>query len=99
MVMYSCAASCSQLEHAKSDYWLRDSLDNGAKRRLSLGFSNPIFEDVDNGTLPMVTDADSPPSDGNLVTDMDRSKRTKKAGANSHSLGSAGSLEESVRSQ
>jgi hypothetical protein len=77
----------------------RDSLDNGAKRRLSLGFSNPIFEDVDNGTLPMVTDADTLPTDGNLVADMDRSKRTKKAGANSPSLGSAGSLEESVRSQ
>jgi hypothetical protein len=31
----------------------RDSLDNGAKRHLSMGISNPIFEDVDNGILPM----------------------------------------------
>jgi hypothetical protein len=33
------------------------------------------------------------------VTDTDRKKRSKKEGANSTSLGSAGSLEEPVRSQ
>jgi hypothetical protein len=77
----------------------RDSLDNGAKRRLSMGFSNPTFENVDNGILPMLTNADTPPADGNLMADMDRTKHTKKARANSPSLGSAGSLEESVQSQ
>jgi hypothetical protein len=37
--------------------------------------------------------------EGNLAQLSDRSKRTKKAGADSPSLGSAGSREEPVRAQ
>jgi hypothetical protein len=78
----------------------REASDAGAKRRLSLGFSNPIFEETEDGSIPMITDGNLPLGIVSTVDDgTDRSKRTKKAGADSPSLGSADSREESVRSQ
>jgi hypothetical protein len=35
---------------------IRDVSDAGAKRFLYLGFTNPIFEDNEDGTIPMITD-------------------------------------------
>jgi hypothetical protein len=86
----------------KTDFDMNDrhSSDSGAKRRLSLGYSNPVFEEQVEGTLPMITEFEIPQANGETFdTEMDRSKRTKKDGADSPSLGSAGSREESVRSQ
>jgi hypothetical protein len=77
-----------------------DSSDASAKRRLSLDFSNPIFEDEGEGTLPMSTENDTRVEKMTTTdTDKDRTKHTRKNGADSSSLGSAGSLEGSVRSQ
>jgi hypothetical protein len=78
----------------------REASDAGAKTRLSLGFSNPIFEETGDGSIPMITDGNLPLGIVSTVDDgTDRSKRTKKAGADSPSLGLADSREESVRSQ
>jgi hypothetical protein len=82
----------------------RDSTESGVKRRLNLEGGTLSEEDCsvtgDGTALPMITDGQQPldavNTDGNM---MDRSKRTKKDGASSPSLGSADSREESVRSQ
>jgi hypothetical protein len=83
---------------------LRDTFlwgsDAGAKRRLSMGISNPIFEEIKDGSIPMITDGNLPLGTMSIVDDgTDRSKRTKKARADSPSLGSADSREESIWSQ
>ena len=49
--------------------------------------------------IPMITDGTVPPTEVADGVDVDRKKRSKKTGADSSSLGSAGSREESVRSQ
>jgi hypothetical protein len=78
----------------------RTSTDSGTKRRLALEYNNPTAEDNDgNSTLPMITDEPSSPQAQVEDSDIERNKRSKKAGADSPSLGSAGSREESVRSQ
>jgi hypothetical protein len=85
-------------DHISED---RESFESAAKRRLSLGFTNPIFEDeVENRKTPMITDGEPTTLDDlNGDTTVDRTKRSKKDGANSPSLGSAGSFEGSVWSQ
>jgi hypothetical protein len=78
----------------------RTSIDFGTKRRLALEYNNPTAEDNDgNSTLPMITDEPSSPQPQVEDSDIERSKRSKKARADSPSLGSAGSHEESVRSE
>jgi hypothetical protein len=75
----------------------RDSTDSGAKRRLALEFplnSNDV--NPETGLVPMLTDENQARTE---VAETERNKRSKKDGANSPSLGSAGSREESVRSQ
>jgi hypothetical protein len=82
----------------------RDSTESGVKRHLNLENKKLTEEESsdigDGATLPVIMDGqktlDEDTSDDDM---MDRSKRTKKAGASSPSLGSAGSREESVRSQ
>jgi hypothetical protein len=65
-----------------------------------LEYNNPTAEDNDgNSTLPMIIDEPSSPQAQVEDSDIERNKRSKKAGADSPSLGSAGSREESVRSQ
>jgi hypothetical protein len=79
-----------------------ENSDPGAKRRLNL-VTDLVGENVDlpqdhrNKAIPMIMDGseDSLANEANTT----RTKHSKKAGANSPSLGSAGSLEESVRSQ
>jgi hypothetical protein len=79
----------------------RENSDPGVKRRLNL---NVLMEDVlpDDQEIPAAMAVDGalvlstiPVDDGT----KDRTKRSKKDGAISSSLGSAGSREESVRSQ
>jgi hypothetical protein len=82
----------------------RDSPESGVKRRLQLEngkFSKEESSDIGDGSaLPMITDEQKTLEKDTIDDDMvDRSKHTKKAGASSPSLGSAGSLEESVQSQ
>jgi hypothetical protein len=65
----------------------REAPDAGAKRRLSMGISNPIFEETEDGSILMITDGNLPLGTVSTVDDgTDRSKRTKKAGADSPSL-------------
>jgi hypothetical protein len=88
----------------KKDMAMEDSenSDPGAKRRLNL-VTDLVGENVDlpqdhrNKAIPMIMvgSEDSLANEANTT----RTKHSKKAGANSPSLGSAGSLEESVRSQ
>jgi hypothetical protein len=74
-----------------------EASDAGAKRHLSLGFSNPVFEETENGSIPMITDGNLPLGIVSTVDDgIDRSKHTKKAGADSLSLRSADSHKESI---
>jgi hypothetical protein len=80
----------------------RDSTESGVKRRLEL--DNQEEEDTtlgkENALAVVVHDDTHPPTAMMEVeTEKDRLKRSKKAGAISPSLGSAGSQEESVRSQ
>jgi hypothetical protein len=75
----------------------RDTTDSGAKRRLALELplnSNDV--NPETGMVPMLTDENQARTE---VAETERNKRSKKDGANSPSLGSAGSREESVRSQ
>jgi hypothetical protein len=80
-----------------------NSTDSGVKRRLLLtgGLDTDGLDDANNkdGDL-MVTNRD-PPLTGlpESIAENERKKRAKKAEAISPSLGSAGSREESVRSQ
>jgi hypothetical protein len=83
-----------------------DTSDPGAKRRLNMSSEIGDEEERDkngagNGALAaMVIDENLPPKDSLTgVVNNERKKRSKKEGANSTSLGSAGSLEDPVRSQ
>ena len=51
------------------------------------------------GVMPMITEGQAANGKTEDELDKDRKKRTKKDGANSSSLGSAESREDSVRSQ
>jgi hypothetical protein len=82
----------------------RELSDPGTKRRLNLDLM-PAEEDApprsannNDIVIPMITDgvAGELPIENNVTT---RTKRSKKDGANSPSLGSAGSFKGSVRSQ
>jgi hypothetical protein len=77
----------------------RDSSDAGAKRRLALEEALPSETENQIGRVPMITDGTEILADANVGIEKDRNKRSKKDGADSPSLGSAGSLEESVRAQ
>jgi hypothetical protein len=84
----------------------RGSADSGVKRRLLLqserqcAEEDEILEEEGNLAVAMVTDESGMPIVSNTEeVEADRKKRTKKAGADSPSLGSAGSLERPVRSQ
>jgi hypothetical protein len=58
------------------------------------------LEEEGNLAVAMVTDESDMPNAPNAEeVDVDRKKRTKKAGADSPSLGSTGSLERPIRSQ
>jgi hypothetical protein len=96
------ASSPSKMMDIEKDE--RESTDSGVKRRLQLEngkISKNESSDIGDGSaLPMITDGQKTLEEDTFDDDMvDRSKRTKKAGASSPSLGSAGSREESVRSQ
>jgi hypothetical protein len=87
----------SPVKRADTDMDERDSTDSGAKRRLALELplnSNDV--NPETGMVPMLTDENQARTE---VAETERNKRSKKDGANSPSLGSAGSREESVRSQ
>jgi hypothetical protein len=78
--------------------------ETGAKRRLQMDVNPDIGNSENNNEEENMQDmgSDGLPSqleEGNLAKLSDRSKRTKKAGADSPSLGSAGSQEEPVRAQ
>jgi hypothetical protein len=77
-----------------------------AKRSLELGQLKDIATDsitgepvAPNGAAAMVTDEHTPGGKSDLEHVKDRKKRSKKDGTDSTSLGSAGSLEDPVRSQ
>jgi hypothetical protein len=81
----------------------QETYDNSVKRRLQLGEPTPDDEDadlrnsiIDNVPMNMAGPAVEVPV---LKDDNARIKRSKKDGAGSPSLGSAGSFEEPVRSQ
>jgi hypothetical protein len=84
-----------------------DHVEALAKRRLNLTFDDEdtnvtLVRDAplaDNAIVMAMEGVSSPPDAKDDGTRMDRKKRSKKDGANSPSLGSAGSREESVRSQ
>jgi hypothetical protein len=80
----------------------RESSESGAKRRLDLnnaGDEESLVE-KENVLAVVVTDGTiSPMTRMDVDKENERLKHSKKAGANSPSLGSAGSHEESVRSQ
>jgi hypothetical protein len=80
----------------------RDSTESGVKRRLQLDNQeeeNAMLEK--ENALAMVVNDGTHPSTAmmEVETEKDRLKCSKKTGANSPSLGSAGSHEEPVRSQ
>jgi hypothetical protein len=77
------------------------SNDSGAKRRLQIEYDmESQKEETNDIPLAMATDNDPPNITTNsLERENDRSKRTKKAGADSPSLRSADSNEESDRAQ
>ena len=73
------------------------------KRRLFLDNQHANVENIEGGGAPpvaMITNGITKPNTNpKEVMEKERSKRSKKDGANSTSLGSAGSREGSVRSQ
>jgi hypothetical protein len=77
------------------------STDSGAKRRLQIEFdTEPGGEEMNDKALAMVTDNDLLINTSNTQEmENDRSKRTKKAGADSPSPISADSQKESDRAQ
>jgi hypothetical protein len=77
------------------------SNDSGAKRRLQIEYDmESQKEEMNDIPLAMATDIDPPNITTNsLERENDRSKRTKKAGADFPSLRSADSNEESDRAQ
>jgi hypothetical protein len=75
-----------------------DSTEPNVKRRLALEYGDG--DTNSDGNLDDMLTNDEPPRRGADVDDTtERIKRSKKAGASSPSLGSAGSLGEPVRSQ
>jgi hypothetical protein len=89
----------SPLKKGDIDMEEKEDVDSGAKRRLLLEdkeSDEAQYEDGDGVAADMVTDSDKI-LDG--VSEKDRKKRPKKTGADSSSLGSAGSLDEPVRAQ
>jgi hypothetical protein len=91
----------SPIKKGDADMENSESSDPGTKRRLE--FDNSLPEDetlpqnLENLAVAMITDGTEIP----LANEGDdiRTKRSRKAGANSPSLGSAGSFEGPVRSQ
>jgi hypothetical protein len=91
----------SPIKKGDADMENSESSDPGTKRRLE--FDNSLLEDetlpqnLENLAVAMITDGTEIP----LANEGDdiRTKRSRKAGANSPSLGSAGSFEGPVRSQ
>jgi hypothetical protein len=79
------------------------STDSGVKRRLLLtaGMNTDGLDDATIAVGDMMAIDRSPTTSAppESAAELERKKRSKKAGANSPSLGSAGSCEESVRSQ
>ena len=83
-----------------------DLTNPAAKRNLDLGENeetkeaeNNLVVEATKGGMPTLTDSQVTGDKHDGAMENDRKKRTKKDGANSSSLGSAGSLEGSVRSQ
>jgi hypothetical protein len=72
--------------------------DSGAKRRLNLD-ENILSEREDGGANLMIMDGTMHASATEHESEEDQTKRPKKAGVVSPSLGSAGSQEEPVRTQ
>jgi hypothetical protein len=74
------------------------SNDSGAKRRLDMDENSKSQQEDGGNTLPMITEGNN---QGENIIDIenDRTKRTKKARADSPSHGSAGSLEGLGRAQ
>jgi hypothetical protein len=76
-----------------------------AKRALEMGMELDKNNNIQTGNAivdegnAMVTDGSAAPVIHEVANEKDRTKRTKKDGANSSSLGSAESHEDSVRSQ
>jgi hypothetical protein len=65
----------------------RESTDSGVKRRLELGFPNPNLEDDPTlGRVPMITDGAFNQEMLLVETENERTKCSKKAGANFPSL-------------
>jgi hypothetical protein len=59
-----------------------------------------VLEEEGNLAVAMVTDDSGNPNEPNIEeVDVVRKKRTKKAGADSPSLGPVGSIERPIRSQ
>jgi hypothetical protein len=78
----------------------RDSSDSGVKRRLDLDNEEQVENGSIDGKIAMITDgSEDLVANENMSTANERPKRSKKAGANSPSLGSANSREGSVREQ
>jgi hypothetical protein len=80
----------------------RESSESGAKRRLDLNSAgdDESLVEKENMLAVVVTDGTTPPTTRmDVDKENERLKHSKKAGANSPSLGSAGSREEPVRSQ
>jgi hypothetical protein len=79
----------------------RESFDSSVKRRLSLGYTNPMLEDeARNGRIPMITDGSQPLVDVfKEGAKVDQNKWSKKHAYVSPSHESTGSFEDLVRSQ
>jgi hypothetical protein len=84
--------------HIKNDINMidKDLQDGGAKRRLELGNKSDELdispdETAHDGEHEMHTDDNSPTNKSGVIEGKERKKRSKKEGANSTSLGSAGS--------
>jgi hypothetical protein len=74
------------------------SNDSGAKRRLDMNENSESQNEDGGNTLPMITEGIN--QEENIIdTETDRTKRTKKARADSPSYGLAGSLEGLGRAQ
>jgi hypothetical protein len=78
----------------------QDSSDSRVKRRLDLNNEEQVENGSIDGKIAMITDgSEDLVANENMSTANERPKRSKKAGANSPSLGSADSREGSVREQ
>jgi hypothetical protein len=78
----------------------RDSADSGVKRRLDMENIDQFENGSLDGKIAMITDGfEEFVVNEDMGTVNEHPKHSKKAGANSPSLGSADSREESVREQ